>query len=86
MIHTQVKKNQFDPTAGYFYALGCSLIHFSMIITMFFIQYPNVEEAKKSDQLYMERIKDSSNVKSLPALWKFKTIYGEIPVVKVCQQ
>lgn len=53
-IYTQVKKNQFDPTAGYFYALGCSLIHMSMIITMFFIRYPNVEAAKKFDELYME--------------------------------
>lgn len=43
----QVRKNQYDPTAGILYSTGCSLIHLSMFITMFFIKFPDPVEAKK---------------------------------------
>ena len=32
-----VKKNYIDSTSGLQYSLGCSLIHFSMVITIFFV-------------------------------------------------
>ena len=54
----QVRKNQYDPTAGILYSTGCSLIHLSMFITMFFIKFPDPAEAKKQDEAYMSRLLD----------------------------
>lgn len=47
-----MKKNYIDPTAGFFYILGCSLVHFSMGISMIFIKWPNLEQAKALDALH----------------------------------
>ena len=54
---TYIKKNQYDPTAGILYGVGCSLIHLAMFITMFFIKFPDVEKARKIDQNYFETVK-----------------------------
>ena len=45
-----IKKNYIDPTAGFFYILGCSLVHFSLFISMYFVTWPNVEKAREYDR------------------------------------
>ena len=50
----ETKKNYIDPTAGFFYGLGCSLVHLSMLGAMLFINYPDVEAAKKYDGQYLQ--------------------------------
>jgi hypothetical protein len=32
------------------YVLGCSLVHATMLIVMFFIAWPDLEEARKLDE------------------------------------
>lgn len=44
-----VKKNYIDPTAGFFYILGCSLVHFSLFIGQYFVLWPIVSEGKRLD-------------------------------------
>ena len=40
-----VKKNQIDATAGFLYALGCSLVHFAMLIGIQFVKRPDIGKA-----------------------------------------
>ena len=41
-----VKKNYIDPTSGFFYILGCSLVHFSMAVSIIFVKWPDVNGAQ----------------------------------------
>lgn len=44
-------KQQVDITAGFFYSIGCSLIHFALLITLVgFVKWPNQEAARKYDE------------------------------------
>ena len=47
-----VRKDQTDYVAVYKYALGCSLVHASMLFGMFFVEYPHWEAAEKFDKQY----------------------------------
>lgn len=38
----KVKKNQIDMTTGFLYSMGCSIIHLSLLITLFIIDKPNL--------------------------------------------
>ena len=38
-----VKKNYIDPTAAVVYVLGCSLVHATLFIVMFFIAWPDID-------------------------------------------
>ena len=49
-----VKKNYIDPTAGFFYILGCSLVHFSLIIGGMFVLYPDISKAKELDAAFVK--------------------------------
>ena len=51
-----MKKNYIDPTAGFFYILGCSIVHFSLFIAQFFIHRPNIEQAKAYDAEYLKNV------------------------------
>ena len=44
-----VRNNQTDPLAGIFYTIGCSLMHASMLVTIFFVKRPNPEAARSLD-------------------------------------
>lgn len=48
----QVKKNQIDSMAGFFYGFGNTLIHFSLLITAFFIKGPDFKKAKALDRAF----------------------------------
>ena len=50
-----VRKNQIDPSAGILYSLGCSLLHFSLLIGIFFIEGPRIENAKSND-VFIEKL------------------------------
>ena len=50
--HIFIKKNQYDPTAGFFYALGCSLLHFSLLVVILFVKKPDLSLAKEYDEEY----------------------------------
>ena len=56
-----MKKNYIDPTAGFFYIIGCSLVHFSLIIGGMFVLYPDMEKAKKQDAAFNLKIATSGN-------------------------
>lgn len=42
--------------AGFFYTIGCSLMHMGMLITLFFVKRPNFEKARALDDQYFENI------------------------------
>ena len=56
-----VKKNYIDPTSGFFYALGCSLVHLSLLITMLTTLRPNIERAKELDLEWQQKYPDKIN-------------------------
>ena len=45
-VTVEIKKNQFDATAGIIYSNGVSLIHWALGFGMFFIKWPDIEKAK----------------------------------------
>ena len=47
-----VRKQYIDPSAGFFYLLGCSLVHFSMFVTNMLVKWPLMNEAKILDDEY----------------------------------
>ena len=51
------KKNYIDATAVILYSLGCSLIHFTMIMTIFFVLKADIEKAIGYDIEYMNYIR-----------------------------
>lgn len=44
-----IKKNYIDATSGFLYALGCSLVHFSMVVASLFVEYPHIDKAAEID-------------------------------------
>jgi hypothetical protein len=42
-----VKKNLIDPTAAFSYALGVSIVHAALAVTLFFVKKPDLEKAKE---------------------------------------
>ena len=46
----KVKKNQIDMTTGFLYSMGCSLIHFALLITLFIITKPDMQHAADLDK------------------------------------
>ena len=52
-----IKKNAIDPGSAFFYSLGCSFIHFSMCVTIFFIDWPDINNAIKFDKEFDEILK-----------------------------
>jgi len=46
------KKVQHDATSAYLYALGCSLVHFTLFVTMFIVVWPDLEKAKAYDDAF----------------------------------
>ena len=42
-----LKKNYNDPTYGLIYSLGCSLVHFALLVSVFFVEMPDIEKAKE---------------------------------------
>ena len=51
-----VKKNQINSMAGFFYGLGCSLVHLSLLIGQNFVKKSNRERARNLDQQYFEQL------------------------------
>lgn len=51
---TYVKKNYIDPTSGFLYALGCSLVHFALFVSIWFVENPNVERAVFLDNQHIQ--------------------------------
>ena len=51
-----IKKNYIDPAQGFLYSLGCSLVHFALFITIFTVEPPDHEAAKKFDDEYLKSI------------------------------
>ena len=43
--------------AAFYYCVGCSLVHVAMFITIFIVKWPDIEEAKKVDNMYIEGLK-----------------------------
>jgi hypothetical protein len=44
-----VKKNLIDQTAALSYCLGVSIVHLSMFLTLFMVQYPDLDKAKEME-------------------------------------
>jgi hypothetical protein len=61
-----IKKQQFDTTSSIFYSLGCSLVHLSMFITIWFVKPPNTEMGKIMDQSYTEQFQNKTGGASSP--------------------
>jgi hypothetical protein len=40
-----MRKNYIDPSAGFMYAIGTTLVHFCMLITSLTVKKPDVEQA-----------------------------------------
>lgn len=51
----EIKKNQFDATAGIIYSNGVSLIHWALGFGMIFIKWPDVDLARKEEQEYIQK-------------------------------
>lgn len=53
-----IKKNYFDTTAVLLYSFGCSLVHFTLLITQIAtVKMPNSEKAKELDNIYADAIR-----------------------------
>ena len=50
------KKVQHDATTAYLYALGCSLVHFTLLVVIFFVKPPDVEVAAAYDKEFRPQI------------------------------
>ena len=50
---TYVKKNYIDPTTGFLYSLGCSLVHFSLLVILLTVERPNIEIGKQFDSEFL---------------------------------
>jgi len=53
----KIRKNATNSTAGFFYGLGCSLVHLCMFFAILFIDRPHLEKAKEMDKKYYNDIK-----------------------------
>ena len=53
----KIRKNATNSTAGFFYGLGCSLVHLCMFFAILFIERPHLDKAKEMDKKYHEDIK-----------------------------
>ena len=51
-----IRKNQIDPSAGFFYGLGFSLVHLSMALVWFFVKKADEEKAKEYDAQYIKDV------------------------------
>lgn len=52
----RIKKSQSDLTAGVFYGMGVSLIHFALLVTIIVVEWPNGKKAEELDKQYEEQI------------------------------
>ena len=43
--------------AAFYYCVGCSLVHVAMFITIFIVKWPDIDEAKKVDTMYIEGLR-----------------------------
>ena len=77
---SHIRKNQIDPTAGLVYSLGCSLVHFTLFICLFFVKRPNINKAIKSDQTYVETLKASGATPSFPTFCELKAAEFELEI------
>lgn len=47
-----IKKNSTNSTAGFYYGLGCALVHLSMFVALFHIDSPHFGNATQLDTQY----------------------------------
>jgi len=43
--------------AAFYYCVGCSLVHVAMFITILIVKWPDVDEAKEVDNVYIEGLR-----------------------------
>ena len=71
-----VKKHYIDPTSGFFYILGSSLVHFSMAITFIFVKWPDPTQAMELNKVE-ETGKQSCHTTALDLeILSYQLLYG----------
>ena len=53
-----VRKNQINSMAGFFYGLGCSIVHLALFVAANFVRRPQLDRAKELDRLYLQDLKE----------------------------
>lgn len=48
-VTVEIKKNQFDAVAGIIYSNGTSIVHWALAFGMIFVEWPDVELARKEE-------------------------------------